>query len=122
MKCFSFALLFIAVNALAAFSPDGAKEKPALIQDGAPAQAYIKRAIYEYLDKPPYLSIRAATPFFAKRVGGKDAWISLIEFYCGPSEQLKVHCLTVLVFDPLTGDHEFMTPEQLLEAAGKVLV
>ena len=122
MKYLSLALLFMALNALAEFSSGGAQEKPALIQDGAPAQAYIKRAIYEYLDKPPYLSIRAATPFFAKRVDGKDAWISLIEFYCGPSEQLKVHCLTVLVFDPLTGDHEFMTPEQLLEAAGKVLV
>lgn len=122
MKFLSLALLFIAMNVLAKFSPEGAQEKPALIQDGAPAQAYIKSAIYEYLDKPPYLSIQAATPFFAKRIGGKDAWISLVEFYCGSSEQVKVHCLTVLVYDPLTGQHEFMTPEQLLKAAGKVFV
>jgi len=122
MKFLVLALLLIAANALAELSPDGAQEKPAVIQDGAAAHAYINTAIYEYLNEPPYLSIQAETPFFAKLIAGKETWISLVEFYCGPSEQEKFHCLTVIVYDPLTRKHEFMTPEQLLETANKVLI
>src|SRR5438552_8591628 len=42
---------------------------------------------------------------------------ALVEFSCGPSEQQNLHCVTVLVFDPLSGQHQFMTPEQLVQAA-----
>jgi hypothetical protein len=122
MKFFPLALLLLAVNAMAELSPGRGQEKPATIQDGAPAQAYVSTAIYEYLDKPPYLSIKAETPFFPKRIAGKDKWISVVEFYCGPSEQEKLHCLTVIVYDPLTRKHKFMTLEQVLEAANKVLI
>ena len=122
MKFLALAFPLIVTNALAELSLDGLQEKPAIIQDGAAAHAYINTAIYEYLDKPPYLSLQAETPFFAKRIAGKETWISLGEFYCGPIEQEKFHCLTVIVYDPLTRKHEFMTPEQLLETGNKVLI
>ena len=122
MKLFLLPLLLLAVNALAELSPDSVQEKPAVIRDGAPAQAYINTAIYEYLAKPPYLTIQAATPFFEKSIAGKPKWISLVEFYCGPSEQQKFHCLTIIVYDPQTRTHEFMTPKQLIEATEKVLI
>jgi hypothetical protein len=114
---FALGLLFIGVSALADQSPDNAQAKPTIIQEGPLAQAYIETAIYDYLDKPPYLLIKAETPFFLKHLRGKDMWIALVEFYCGPSEQQKLHCVTVLVFDPLSGEHQFMTPEQLVQAA-----
>ena len=83
MKFLLSALLFITVNALSELSTDTVQEEPAIIRDGAPTQAYISTAIYEYLEKPPYLTIQAENPFFEKSIAGKDRWISLVEFYCG---------------------------------------
>jgi hypothetical protein len=48
MIFFLLDLLLIAINALAD-PPDPGQEKPAIIQDGAPAQADISSAIYEHL-------------------------------------------------------------------------
>jgi hypothetical protein len=121
MKIF-LGLLLVGVSALADQAPDNGQRKPGMIQDGAPAQAYIETALYQYLDKPPYLFIHAETPFFAKRLVGKNMWIALVDFYCGLSEQQRIHCVTVLVFDPLTGEHRFMTPEQLNQASNETAV
>jgi len=118
MKIF-LGLLLVGVSALADQPPDSGQGKPAVIQDGAQAQAYIETALYQYLDKPPYLFIHAETPFFAKRLVGKDVWIALIDFYCGLNEQQRLHCFTVLVFDPLTNEHRFMTPEKLTQASNE---
>jgi len=115
MKIF-LGLLLVGVSALADQAPDSGQGKPVVIQDGPPAQAYIETALYQHLDKPPYLFIHAETPFFAKRLVGKNVWIALVDFYCGLSEQQRLHCVTVLVFDPLSNDHWFMTPEQLTQA------
>ena len=111
-------LLFFGVTAFADQPSDTEQSKPAIIQDGKPAQAYIDTALYEYLDKPPYLVIHAETPFFGKRIAGKNMWIALIEFYCGDSEQNRLHCVTVIVYDPLTNEHRFMKPDEVTQAAG----
>jgi hypothetical protein len=106
---------------LAAFTDqpsDTGQSKPAVIQDGQPAQAYINAALYEYLDKPPYLVIHAETPFFGKRVSGKDMWIALIDFYCGDNERNRLHCVTVIVYDPTTNEHRFMKPDEVVQATG----
>jgi hypothetical protein len=89
-----------------------------LLQDAQSAQAYINTALYEYLDKPPYLVIGAETPFFEKRIGGKNAWIALVEFYCEESERNKVHCLTVIVYGPLTNQHRLMKPDEVMQISG----
>jgi hypothetical protein len=47
------------------------------------------------------------------KAANKDVWIALVDFYCGLNEQQKLHCVTVLVFDPSTNEHRFMTPDQL---------
>jgi hypothetical protein len=112
MKIF-IGLLLVGVRALADQAPDSGQGKPVVIQDGPPAQAYIETALYQYLHKPPYLFIHAETPFFAKHLAAKNVWIALVDFYCGLNEQERLHCVTVLVFDPLTNEHRFMTPEQL---------
>jgi len=57
MKIF-LGLLLVGVSALADQAPDSGQGKPAAIQDGAQAQEYIETALYQYLDKPPYLFIR----------------------------------------------------------------
>jgi len=118
MKIF-LGLLLVGVSALADQAPGSGQGKPVVIQDGPPAQAYIETALYQYLDKPPYLFIHAETAFFEKRLAGKNVWIALVEFYCGLSEQQRVHCVTVLAFDPLTNEHRFMTPEQLIQASNE---
>jgi hypothetical protein len=115
-------LLLVGASALADQVPDNGQWKPGVIQDGAPAQAYIETALYQYLDKPPYLFIHAETPFFSKRVIGKTMWIALVDFYCGLSEQQRLHCFTVLVFDPSTGEHRFMTPDQLTQASNETAI
>ena len=107
------------VSALADQAPNSGQEKPVVIQDGPPAQTYIETALYQHLDKPPYLFILAETPFFAKLLVGKNAWIALVDFYCGLNEQQRLHCVTVLVFDPLSNGHWFMTPEQLAQASNE---
>jgi hypothetical protein len=78
-------------------------------------QAYINSALYAYLDRPPM--IQAETPFFEKWIAGKNMWIALIEFYCGESERNKIHCLTVIVYDPLTNEHRFMKPDEVTQEA-----
>ena len=118
MKIF-LGLLLVGVSALADQVPDSGQGKPVVIRDGQPAQAFIETALYQYLDKPPYLFIHAETPFFAKRLVAKHVWIALVDFYCGLNEQQRVHCVTVLVFDPLTNEHRFMTPEQLTQASNE---
>jgi hypothetical protein len=65
-------LLFFSVAAFAETPSDNEQGKPAVIQDGESAQAYISTALYEYLDKPPYLVIHAETPFFGKCIAGKE--------------------------------------------------
>lgn len=111
-------LLFFGLCAFAETPADKEQSKPALIQDGQSAQAYISSTLYEYLDRPPYLVIHAETPFFEKRIAGKNMWIALVEFYCGESEQNKLHCLTVIVYDPLTNEHRFMKPDEVTQVAG----
>jgi len=122
MRIFLGLLLLVGVNALADQAPGNGQGKPGIIQDGPMAQAYIETALYQYLDKPPYLFIHAETPFFAKRLVGKNMWIALVDFYCGLSEQQRLHCVTVLVFDPLTGEHRFMTPDQLTQASNEIAI
>jgi hypothetical protein len=110
-------LLFLGVGALAEPTSDGEQKKPAVIEDGSAAESFIRTALYEYLDKPPFLAIRAETPFFVKRIYGESRWVALVEFYCGISEQSKALCLTVIIYDPVTNEHRFMTPEDLAKAA-----
>jgi hypothetical protein len=64
-----------------------------------------------------YLVIHAETPFFGKRTAGENMWIALDEFYCGESEQNKLHCLTVIVNDPSTNEHRFMKPDEVMQPA-----
>ena len=118
MKIF-LGLLLVGVSALADEAPDSRQDKPVVIRDGLPAQTYIETALYEYLDKPTYLFIHAETPFFAKRLVTRNVWIALVDFYCGLNEQQRLHCVTVLVFDPLTNEHRFITPEQLTQASNE---
>jgi hypothetical protein len=117
MKIF-LGLFLVSVSALADLTPlDSGQGKPVVIQDGQPAQAYVETALYRYLDKPPYLFIHAETPFVAKRLEDKNVLIAFVDFYCGLSEEQKLHCVTVLAFDPLTNEHWFMTPERLIQAS-----
>jgi hypothetical protein len=110
-------LLFFSVVAAFAETPsDNEQGKPAVIHDGKSAQSYISTALYEYLDKPPYLFIHAETPFFGKSIDGKNMWIALVDFYCGESEKNKVHCLTVIAYDPSTNKHRFMNPDEVTQA------
>jgi hypothetical protein len=111
-------ILFFGLPAFAETPAGNEQSKPPLLQDAQSAQAYISSALYEYLDKPPYLAIGAETPFLEKRIGGKNVWIALIEFYCGESEQKKLHCLTVIVYDPLTNRHRFMKPDEVTQVSG----
>ena len=117
-----FALLLSGVVAIADPLSQPDQSKPAIIQDGQAAQDYITKALYEYLDKPPYLVIHTETPFFEKRVAGKDMWIALVEFNCGSDEQDSLHCITVIVYDPTTNDHRFMKPEEIVQStAGEAI-
>ncbi|HEY4781408.1 MAG TPA: hypothetical protein VIH54_06295 [Chthoniobacterales bacterium] len=109
-------LLFFGLCAFA--EADNEQSKPSLVQDEQSARAYISSALYEYLNRPPYLFIDAETPFFEKRISGKNVWIALVEFYCGESEQNKLHCLTVIVYDPLTNQHRFMKPDEVTHVSG----
>jgi hypothetical protein len=111
------ALLFLSVAALGEPSSDQEQGKPALIQDGPAAESYISTSLYDYLDKPPYLAIRAETRFISKRIDGKSVWVALVDFYCGVSEQNKLHCLTIIVYDPITNTHWFMNPDNTVEAS-----
>jgi hypothetical protein len=111
------ALLFFGATALAGQPSEHEQNKPAIIQDGAAAQSYTSSALYEYLDKPPYLVITAETPFCSKPVDGKNIWIALVEFYCGVNEQNRLHCMTVIAYDPLTNTHRFMNPDDFIKTS-----
>jgi hypothetical protein len=112
------ALLLLSVTALAKQPSNHEQSKPATIQDGSAAKSYISRALFEYLDKPPYLAVHAETPFFSKNIDGKMMWIALVEFDCGVSEEQKLHCATIIVYDPVTNQHRFMHPDDLAETSG----
>jgi len=109
------ALLFCGFSALASRAADQEQAKPPMIQDGSAAQTYINSALSEYLEKPPYLAIQAETPFFSKRLDGKDMWIAVVEFYCGASADTKVHCMTIIVYDPASKTHRFMKPDEVVQ-------
>ena len=87
--------------------------KPAIIQDGSAAESYIGAALYDYLDKPPYLAINSVTPFLSKEIDGKSLWVSFVDFCCGVSDEQNLHCTTVIVYDPATNQHRFMNPDDL---------
>jgi hypothetical protein len=107
------ALLLLSVTALAEQPSNHEQSKPAIIKDGSAAETYISRALSEYLDKPPYLAIDAATPFLSKNIDGKTMWLALVAFSCGVSEEQKLHCATIIVYDPVTNQHRFMNPDEL---------
>ena len=48
-------LLLVSISSLADQAPVGEQGKPVFIQDGPPAQAYIETALFQHLDRPPYL-------------------------------------------------------------------
>src|SRR5260370_33222605 len=85
-------LLFFGLSAFAETPADNELSKPAPIQDGQSAQAYISSALYEYLDSPPYLVIHSATPFFENRLGGQSLWLPLIAFYSWVTDENNVPC------------------------------
>jgi hypothetical protein len=115
-----FALLLLSPMALAGqHAPKEKDKKPAVIQDGSAAKSYIHKALYEYLEKPPYLTIGAATPFLAKEVAGKNVWLSLVEFSCGLDQKNCVDCATVIIYDPVTKQHRFMNPDNFSGTVSK---
>jgi hypothetical protein len=114
------ALLLLCPMALAGQPASKNKEKkPAAIQDGSAAKSYIHKALYEYLEKPPYLAIEVATPFLSKQMAGKNVWLSLVEFSCGKDQMNCVVCATVIIYDPVTKQHRFMNPDDLVSAVSK---
>jgi hypothetical protein len=115
-----FALLLFSSMAFAGQPASKEKEKkPAAIQDGSAAKSYIHKALYEYLEKPPYLAVELATPFLAKQVAGKNVWLSLVEFSCGTDHMNCVVCATVIIYDPATKQHRFMNPDDFTSTVKK---
>jgi len=115
-----FGLILLTMTALAE-GPSGTDEaKPLVIQDGEPAQSYIQTQLSEHLNKPAFLSVIAETPFVAKRVGSKEYWIAMVEFFFGPSKREALHALTVILFDPATSEHQFMSPDDLARAVNDI--
>jgi hypothetical protein len=73
---------------------------------------------------PQYLTIVQGysafqTPFVATRVDSKDYWIALVEFFFGSIEQEALHAMAVILYDPATSEHQFMTPADLTEAVNE---
>ena len=115
-----FALLLLSPMAFAGQHASKEKEKkPAVIQDGSAAKAYIHKALYEYLEKPSYLAIEVETPFIAKQMAGKNVWLSLVEFSCGVDQMNCVVCATVIIYDPATKQHRFMNPDDFATTVNK---
>jgi len=115
-----FALLLLCSTGLAGQSASKEKEKkPRVIQNGSAAKSYIHKALYEFLEKPPYLAIEIATPFLAKEIGGRKVWLSLVEFSCGLDEKHCVDCATVIIYEPVTKQHRFVNPDDLIGQAGR---
>jgi hypothetical protein len=114
------ALLLLSPMAFAGQHASNQKEKkPAVIQDGSVAKSYIHKALYEYLEKPPYLAIEVATPFLSKQMAGKNVWLSLVEFSCGKDQMNCVVCATVIIYDPTTKQHRFMNPDDFASTVSK---
>jgi hypothetical protein len=114
------ALLLLSPMAFAGQHPSNQKaKKPAVIQDGSAAKSYIHKALYEYLEKPPYLAVEVATPFLSKEMDGKNVWLSLVEFSCGTNQMNCVVCATVIIYDPATKQHRFMSPDDLASTVSK---
>jgi hypothetical protein len=109
-------LILLTLATLAEGAAPTDQTKPLVIQDGEPAQSYIKGQLNDFLNKPAFLYLSAETPFIAKRIGSKDYWIAMVEFFFGPSEQEALHGVTVILFDPVTSQHQFMTPADLMRA------
>lgn len=90
------------------------ENKPPDIQDGHAAESYISRALYDFLEKPPYLAIVAETPFRSKLIEGKSVWVSLVDFYCGRNEEDDLRCETVTIYDPNAKQPGLMRPDKLV--------
>ena len=115
-----FALLLLCSTGLAGQSASKEKaKKPRLIQNIPAAKSYAHKALYEFLEKPPYLVIEVATPFVAKEIGGKSVFLSLVEFSCGLDEKHCVDCATVIIYEPVTKQHRFVNPDDLIGQAGR---
>ena len=108
------AMLLASVIGLCAAEPaNQAGTKPSNIQDGQAAESYISKALYDFLEKPPYLVIVGETPFTLKRIQDKNVWVALIDFYCGLSDDAKLHGETVIIYDSDAKQPRFMNPDDL---------
>jgi hypothetical protein len=105
--------LLLSTVLCAAEPANQAETKPSNIQDGQPAESYISKALSDFLEKPPYLVIIAETPFTLKRIEGKNVWMALVDFYCGPNEEAKLHGETVIIYDSDSKQPRFMNPDDL---------
>ena len=119
MKIVLALLLFSSMAFAGQHASKEKEKKPAVIQDGSAAKSYIHKALYEYLEKPPYLAVELATPFLAKQVAGKNVWLSLVEFSCGTDHMNCVVCATVIIYDPATKQHRFMNPDDFASTVNK---
>ena len=114
------ALLLLSPMAFAGQHASNQKaKKPAVVQDGSAAKSYIHKALYEYLEKPPYFAVQVATPFLSKEMDGKNVWLSLVEFSCGTDQKNCVVCATIIIYDPATKQHQFMNPDDLASPVSK---
>ena len=98
------------------------ENKPANIRDGQAAESYINKALYEFLEKPPYFAIAAETPFILEKVEGKNVWVSLVDFYCGLNEEERVHGETVIIYDSDAKQPRFMNPDDLKASSDGVAI
>ena len=105
--------LLLSTVLCAADPANQAGTEPSNIQDGQAAEAYINKALNDFLEKPRYLIIVSETPFTLKRIAGKNVWTSLVDFYCGLSGDAKLHGETVIVYDPDTKQPRFLIPDDL---------
>ena len=105
--------LLLSTVLCAAEPANQAGTKPSNIQDGQAAEAYINKALNDFLEKPRYLIIVSETPFTLKRIAGKNVWTSLVDFYCGLSGDAKLHGRTVVIYDPDAKQPRFINPDDL---------
>jgi hypothetical protein len=105
--------LLLSTVLCAAEPANQAETKPSKIQDGQAAESYISKALYDFLEKTPYLVIVGETPFTLKRIEGKNVWVALIDFYCGISNDAKLHGETVIIYDSEAKQPRFMNPDDL---------
>jgi hypothetical protein len=114
--------LLLSTVLCAAEPANQAETKPSNIQDGQAAELYIGRALYDFLEKPPYLVIVGETPFTFKRIEGKNVWLALVDFYCGLSDDAKVHGETVIIYDSEAKQPRFMNPDDLKRLSDGVAI